>query len=341
MTLDDSSAHSTIAWYAEQHEMGPPNLQDRRFSVVSLFSGCGGLDLGFKGGFSYMGESLPTHPFDIVHAYDVEEKCGETYRQNIGTHFTTSDLSKIPVADLAAAEILIGGFPCQDFSSCGPRKGLNSERGRLYEVLISYMKMHRPKIVVGENVAHLARMDKGETLKKILADLNDGEYQFEVWSVFAPDYGVPQTRERLFLIGVRKDLKGKPEKPTPQFINQHRSIEWAIGDLETVSDETVGNQGQYFKANRAKKGHGQGDETCERDKPAYTIRANSKSRVQFHYSLPRRLTVRECTRVQTFPDSFVFPHSATSNMKQIGNAVPPLLAFQIAEAIARFLSLQD
>jgi DNA (cytosine-5)-methyltransferase 1 len=115
------------------------------------------------------------------------------------------------------------------------------------------------------------------------------------------------------------------------------TIRWAIQDLEDVTDDTVPNQSQYFKASKAKNGNGQGDEVSDPDKPAYTIRAKPQSRVQFHYSLNRRLTIRECARLQTFPDDFVFPHSATTNILQIGNAVPPVMGHLVAKSIAKFL----
>lgn len=111
----------------------------------------------------------------------------------------------------------------------------------------------------------------------------------------------------------------------------------AIGDLVNVTDESVPNQSQYFGASRAKKGNGQGDESNKKDLPAYTIRANPKSRVQFHYSLDRRLTVRECARIQTFPDNFKFIHAKTTSISQIGNAVPPMLAYIVAKTIVNYL----
>ena len=126
--------------------------------------------------------------------------------------------------------------------------------------------------------------------------------------------------------------------PEPKFAFNHRTIEWAIGDLVDITDESVPNQSQFFAASKAKKGNGQGDEINDSTKPAYTIRANPKSRVQFHYSLPRRLTVRECARIQTFPDDFVFKHSKTTSMSQIGNAVPPVLAHIVATSVAEFMS---
>lgn len=306
-------------------------------SIVSFFAGCGGLDLGFLGGFDYKNISLPPLPFKIVAAYDFNDKCISTYHENIGNHAEVKDLEHINPSDLPKADVLIGGFPCQDFSSCGPKAGLNSKRGRLYQNLVNYMIQHKPKVVIAENVPHLARIGAGEVIKTIVKDLENAGYRFDVWNLFAPDYGIPQRRARLFFVGVRQDIEGMPTKPKPTHAENHRSINWAIKDLETVLDESIPNQSQYFKASRAKKGNGQGDEKSKTGLPSYTIRANAKSRVQFHYKLPRRLTVRECARLQTFPDGFVFPHSATTNIMQIGNAVPPLLAYHVARAIALFM----
>jgi len=319
----------------------PMNKVTDLYSVVSYFCGCGGLDLGFRGGFIFHGEKYSKLPFNIEIAYDKEPHCVETYNGYFGEHAKSVDLSTIDVKSLPKANVLIGGFPCQEFSSCGPLGGINSERGRLYMALIAYMNEHHPAIVVGENVINLARMDDGKVLKTITTDLSNAGYEVQVWDMFAPDYGVPQRRKRLFFICVRKNLferYGFPKKPIAGFVNNHRSIEWAIGDLVNITDDTVPNQDQFFGASRAKKGNGQGDESNMKDKPAYTIRANPKSRVQFHYSLDRRLTVRECARIQTFPDDFKFPHAKTRSVSQIGNAVPPILAFLIAKSIATFLN---
>lgn len=159
--------------------------------------------------------------------------------------------------------------------------------------------------------------------------------------MYAPDYGVPQRRTRLIFMCVRSDIfekYGFPKEPEAQFKGKHRSIEWAIGDLIGVTDNAVvPNQGDYFGASKAKKGNGQGDESNKKDMPAYTIRANPKSRVQFHYSLDRRLTVRECARIQTFPDDFCFKFSKTVNISQIGNAVPPIMAYLVAKSVQQYL----
>ncbi len=317
----------------------PLDKDKTTYSVVSYFCGCGGMDLGFRGAFTYRDETYEKLPFEITAAYDNSVPCIETYNRYFGDHAKLADLSTVEAKNIRAADLLIGGFPCQEFSSCGPLGGLESERGQLYKALIRYMEEHKPKLVVAENVINLERMEKGKVMETIVNDLRDigTGYKVEVWRLYAPDYGIPQRRTRLFFVCVRNDLRGFPSIPEADFTHAHRSIEWAIGDLTEVTDESVPNQSQYFGASRAKRGNGQGDENNHKEKPAYTIRANPKSRVQFHYSLNRRLTVRECARIQTFPDDFIFTHKPTSSISQIGNAVPPVLAYRVATSVANYM----
>lgn len=313
------------------------NLRNK-LTVVSYFCGCGGLDLGLKGGFNYKDIEFKELPFNIIAAYDSNPSAIETYRDNVGTEASVEDLSTLDANSVPQADILIGGFPCQDFSSCGPLGGLETDRGKLYLSMVRYMKTHHPAIVVGENVPNLERMDNGEVLKKIVADFEKCGYTFSVWRLEAKKYGVPQDRIRLIFIGIRNDIykiAGAPKRPAET--DEIHPIEWAIGDLEGVTDESIPNQSQFFLANKAKKGNGQGDEKSKKGEPAYTIRANAKSRVHFHYSLDRRLTVRECARIQTFPDSFSFKHSKTTNIMQIGNAVPPMLAHAVGTSLSEYI----
>ncbi|MFP3432125.1 DNA (cytosine-5-)-methyltransferase [Paraburkholderia sp. SIMBA_061] len=323
---------------------GPLRQADRpvdkaTYKVVSFFAGCGGLDLGFRGDFVYRGEKYRKLQFELVKAYEFEKRCQATYERNVGRHFELCDLSAADVTTMPRADVLIGGFPCQEFSICGPRRGISSQRGNLFKVMSRYARYHKPSIVVAENVAHIARINDGQDLATIRNSFARAGYRSYVWSMFAPDYGVPQARDRVVLIFVRSDIQATPEAPERTFVDDHRSIEWAIGDLVDVTDETVPNQSQYFRAALAASGHGQGDEKSRRADPGYTVRANAKSRVQFHYSLPRRLTVRECARLQTFPDNFVFPHPATTSIMQIGNAVPPVLGHVVASQMEKFLHL--
>ncbi len=325
----------------QDHRNSKMKNSEQKYKLLSMFTGIGGLDMGFEGGFKYKSTTYKQQPFENVAAYEKDSLCVETIKRNLDIPIHEHELSTDSVKKFPKADVLIGGFPCQDFSSCGPKRGLTSERGQLYRVLVEYMKQHKPLVVCGENVPNLGRMQGGEVLKTIVKDLEEVGYNVQVWDLYAPDYGVPQSRRRLFFVCTRKDLPGQPTIPKPTFKEKHRTTKWAIDDLKNVIDESIPNQSQYFKASRAKKGNGQGDETCKADAPSYTIRANAKSRVQFHYDLERRLTIRECARLQTFPDSFVFPHSATASVMQIGNAVPPVLAYAVASSIASFLQSLD
>lgn len=311
------------------------------YRVTSFFSGCGGLDFGFMGGFSVLGKCYEPLPFDIVGAYDILQDAVECYKLNIGDRIKQVDLTQLEVGTLPGTDVLIGGFPCQDFSSSGPKTGFDGKRGKLYQVLLNYMRAHRPRLVVGENVIHLARMKDGAVLKTIVRDFESVGYHFDVWNLYAPDYGVPQSRKRLFFVGVRNDIKGFPVKPPPTNALAPVTISQALRDLEDVTDESVTNQSQYFVSSKATAGGGQGDTVNEADKVALCIRANARGRIQFHYRLPRRLTVRECARVQTFPDEFVFPYTTQRNLTLIGNAVPPILAHAVAASVARFLQATD
>ena len=297
--------------------------------------------MGFLGGFRYLGKEYQALPFNIVKAVDIDDRAIKTYNLNISQHGEVGDLTIIDPCDLPSARILIGGFPCQDFSSSGPKLGFAGTRGQLYVAMVKYMALHKPDIVVGENVPHLATLHGGKYLTQILNDIKAVGYNVVVWNLFAPHYGLSQSRRRLIIVAVRDDLGFPPAPPNPAPISAWLPIEYAIGDLETVSDESVTNQSQYFVATRATSGGGQGDHANRRGELAYCIRANAKARIQFHYALDRRLTVRECARLQSFPDEFVFPFAAMSNMTQIGNAVPPILGHAIASAIANYIEALD
>ena len=310
-------------------------------STLSFFCGCGGLDLGFRGGFNYLEQYYPSLPFNIIKAIDNSEDAIDTYNLNLGNHAHLIDLTQLTPKELPKADVLLGGFPCQDFSSSGSKSGLEGKRGSLYQVMVDYMAFHKPALVVGENVPHLARLNGGSYLKTILNDLEDTGYRFNVWELYGPDYGLSQSRRRLFLIGVRNDLDGDPIKPSPTHLSRYIPINMALFNLENIEDESVTNQSQYFIATKASAGGGQGDHVNKVGKVAYCIRANSRGRIQFHYKLERRLTVRECARLQSFPDEFVFPYSTQRNLTLIGNAVPPILGHHVAKSINEYLNIPN
>lgn len=317
-----------------------PNLRGgaEGHSVVSFFAGCGGLDLGAMGGFEHHGKYYEPQPFNIIAAYDNDPKAVEAYRLNISDHAHVADLTQVDMAQMPSADILFGGFPCQDFSSCGHKQGFSGPRGLLYQKMVDYMRLHRPKVVVGENVPLLKGMKEGALLEQIVRDLTDVGYTVKYWFLNCPDYGLAASRRRIFIICIRDDLPGFPDAPQPSHVMRHVSIDEAIDDLMPIEDETVPNQSQYFVATKATAGAGQGDQVSERGKLGYAVRANAKARIHFHYELDRRLTVRELARLQSFPDEFVFPFAAGPNVILIGNAVPPIVGHAVAGSIADYLA---
>ncbi|XYD07076.1 DNA (cytosine-5-)-methyltransferase [Methylobacterium sp. NMS12] len=316
-------------------EQGKP--ADRAVTAVSLFAGCGGMDLGILGGFRFHGALYPALPFNIVGAYDNDPRAIATYRLNIADHAHVADLTTTQMRDLPECDVLFGGFPCQDFSSCGHKRGFEGERGQLYRVMVDYMTTHRPKVVVGENVPLLAGMKGGSLLDTIVRDLSAVGYKVKCWFINCPDFGLPASRKRIFIVCVRNDLPGFPTQPAATHIMNPVYIDDALDDLMSVSDESVTNQSQYFVATKATAGAGQGDQVSVRGRLGFAVRANAKARIHFHYELDRRLTVRECARLQSFPDEFVFPYAAGPNLIMIGNAVPPIVAHNVGRQIARYV----
>jgi DNA (cytosine-5)-methyltransferase 1 len=317
--------------------------QEKQYTIISMFSGCGGFDLGTEGGFSFRDKYYEKLPFKVVAAYDNDEKACETYQLNLGNQIECVDLTEVEDSDFPTTDILIGGFPCQDFSSCGLKKGLEGDRGRLYKVMARYMKKHKPKIVVAENVPFFLSLHNGAIANEVLTEFRDCGYTFFIWQIYCPDYGLPQSRTRIFLVGYENSLKIKTEpiQPIPTHIFNLVSIDQAIYDLENITDETIPNQSQYFVATKATAGAGQGDQTSIKGMVGYAVRANPKGRVHFHYSLQRRLTVRETARLQSFPDEFIFPHSASKNFMEIGNAVPPIIGHLVMNQILNFIKANN
>lgn len=327
--------------YQRHPQLTNDKINPQNITAVSLFAGCGGFDLGILGGFSYLGEYFPVNPIQIVKAYDFEQKAVDTYKLNISNDIETTDLSTVNISTLPSADLLLGGFPCQDFSTSGLGAGLAGHRGRLYLVMVEYLRHHKPKMFIAENVTQLARMRKGEILQTILDDFRLEGYNVTTWNINCPEYGLAQNRERLFIVGTRTDQKliGKPDQGKYKW--KYRTIYEAIGDLQGITTEYIANQSQYYIAIPASVGGGQGDEINQRDSIAYCIRANPRGRVHFHYDLPRRLTVRECARLQSFPDEFVFPYMTQNNMQLIGNAVPPIIGHLIGKCITRYFDDPD
>lgn len=328
-------ASATLGLPLRQSQFAPrpaPAPQVRQYSVVSLFSGCGGLDLGFQGGFEVFGRPYPALPFEIVWANELNAAACRTYRRNIGEHVREGDIWDVIDDIPAEPDVLIGGFPCQDISINGKGAGANGKRSGLYRAMVHAIKQSNPKAFVAENVKGLLMRHNAESLDQVLADFGSLGYRVSYALYNAADYGVPQERQRVFIVGTSNSAAPfMPPPPTSALARM--SAKEAIHDLEEMPERSEFNH----IWSRAGRSPDQGNRRLRADRPAHTIRAECHGNIQYHYSLPRRLSMREAARIQSFPDDFVFEARLRETERQVGNAVPPVLAWHIASALLQSL----
>lgn len=312
-------------------------------TIISLFSGCGGLDLGFRGGFKFLNKTYSPNNFDIIWSNDIEKNACVTYQKNFNHHIVCGDIRDLLENKYIGlfdkpfpleADIVLGGFPCQDFSHAGKRKGLDSARGTLYEAMCEIISQTKPKLFLAENVKGLLTINNGQAIDKIINDFEKLGYHVSYKLLLAADFEVPQKRERVIIIGTRKDIL--PKFSFAKLLSERKSwidLKTAIGDLENIEEGNFSNH--YWS--KAKKNKGQGNNSVNFDQPGPTMRAEHHGNIEFHWNESRRLSAREAARIQSFPDDFHFYPSTSSAYKQIGNAVPPVLAWHIAKSIQDFL----
>lgn len=333
----------------EKHLEGILNGDTDKIRVVSLFSGCGGMDVGFFGNFDYLGNKYGDLGFKICFANDINQDACNTYEGYFKHKATCLDIKEYLDGNgvIPDCDVVIGGFPCQDFSLAGKRGGFNTERGRLYEQMKRVIVLKRPLIFIAENVKGLTNLSGAlERIKNDFASIYPG-YRITDHLLMAADYGVPQTRERVIIVGIRKDCLTDFYPPSPTHAcdesNEDGRKPWvtskeAIEDLWGTENKTkhLPNQNQYSQARNYGE-HLQGNKPIKADYPGPTIRAEHHGNIEFHYKKKRRLTVRECARIQSFPDNFVLKGSGSSAYVQVGNAVPPVLAWHIANSVKSFI----
>lgn len=325
--------------------------------VISLFSGAGGLDLGFQ-----------QAGFEIVFAIDNDQKVKDTYEEGLGHPILIADLRKMPSETFPPAIGIIGGPPCQSWSLAGGMRGDDDQRGQLFYEYIRIIRNINPLFFLAENVAGLVSATHQGTFHRLINQLSSLGYDLQYAVLNLEEYGVPQLRRRLFIVGVRQDYQfkgGNFFQTLP--ISPIFSLRKAIGDLESTPPHPKKNGDRCTIAQSAPFNHEYlVDSFSSRfmarnrvkgwDEPAYTILASGRH-INPHPSaypmiktgpdswifstpFPRRLSVRECARIQTFPDSFRFHYSSILHgYKMIGNAVPPKIAKIIAIQLRKFLSI--
>lgn len=304
--------------------------------VLSLFSGAGGLDAGIIRAGN-----------QVIWANDIDPDAVETYRDNIGDHIICEDIRNIDISSLPQADVVVGGFPCQGFSLANLRRTLDDERNQLYRFFYDTIKIKQPLFFIAENVKGILSLANGEAIKQILEDFSRAGYYTEKHLVNMADYGVPQTRQRVIIIGQRKDLGEQMRfhfpRPTHSRTGADGLIPWvtieeAIGHLPDP-DEPNNLPNHVYSAYKVEFRNFTGHRPTDPAKPSPTIlaRGNGKGGVCAipHYNGNRRLSIRESASVQTFPENFRFHGAMNACYRQIGNAVPVLFAEQLGKELIR------
>jgi len=334
-------------------------------TVAELFCGAGGMALGFKQA-EVLDSSGRTHGYDILWANDVDHWACETYRKNIGTHVIEAPVEDLDFSSLPETEGLLFGFPCNDFSVVGDRRGLGGYFGGLYSHAVECIKVKTPRWFVAENVPGIrsAQGGKGGALEAVLRDLSTvgPGYSVAAHMFKFEDYGVPQLRHRVIIVGFRKDTGVVFRVPSPTHAGRWVTAEDALRGVECVklnnerprhSKRVVEmlqhipegancwhpNVPSHLRLNVKRCRISLIYRRLDRSEPAYTVTGNGGGGTHmYHFSEPRALTNREKARLQTFPDYFEFCGPKEAVRSQIGGAVPPSGAKVVAEAVLKCLT---
>ena len=307
----------------------------REFTAISLFAGAGGLDIGFENA-----------GFKVIWANDFDADSCKTHENWSNAKVVCGDIAKIDASEIPDADIMLGGFPCQGFSLSGPRK-IDDSRNVLYKHYVRIVKAKRPLMFVGENVKGLLTMGGGSIIEAIVAEFEDCGYDVYYKLLNAKNYGVPEDRERVIIVGFRKDLGMTTfEYPAPR--PYQLSMRDVLVNLSEPKPEEICNapySSRYMSRNRKRQW----------DEVSYTIPAMAKQVTLWPGSpdmhkidkdlwefgkggITRRFSWREAAAIQTFPRDIEFHGDLTSKYKQIGNAVPVKLAETIATHLYAILS---
>ena len=312
-------------------------LYNSGVEIISLFSGAGGLDLG-----------LIRAGHHVVWANDIDANAVATYRKNIGGHIICADIKDVKMCDIVdGADVVVGGFPCQGFSQANLLRNIGDERNVLYRFFRKVIANKKPKFFIAENVKGILSLGGGSAIKKILADFRKAGYVLDVHLVNMADYGVPQHRQRVIIVGQCKELCENMlfRFPSPTHAKNGngglppwRTIRDELDrfpDPDTPNDLPNHIYSTYKLAYRNFTGH----RPTDPNKPCPTIlaRGNGGGGVCAipHYNGKRRLTIRESAAIQTFPDDFEFIGVMNSCYRQIGNAVPVRFAEYLGRELSR------
>tara|TARA_B100000963_G_scaffold349260_1_gene358062 strand:+ start:127 stop:1044 length:918 start_codon:yes stop_codon:yes gene_type:complete len=303
----------------------------KSFKFIDLFAGIGGIRIPFEelGG-------------ECVFSSEWDKFSQQTYEANFG-EIPHGDITQIDEKDIPRHDLLVGGFPCQAFSQAGLKKGFKDTRGTMFFEIQRILDHHKPKALLLENVKGLRGHDKGKTFKVIISILNELGYQtLESKVLNAKDFGLPQNRERIFIVGYKNHVNFQFPKPPMIETKVGSILDKRVAEKYTISDK-MWESAKRRKENYRKKGYGFGFSLFNRDsKYTSTISARyykdgAEIWIDQKNKNPRKLTPNEARKLQGFPESFIIPVSDVQAYKQFGNAVPVPVIRAIAKRMVNYL----
>ncbi len=317
-----------------------------RLKVASLFCGCGGTDMGLLGDFTFLGKYYPSNNMEIVYANDIDDNACKLFEENFGIKPDNRDIRDIKSEELPDFDILTGGFPCQSFSIVAQnpkRLGIKDDRGKLFFEMCRILRKKQPMCFIAENVKGIMSANKKEAFPLIIEEFEKSGYTVTHRLLNAANYGVPQKRERVIIVGFRNDLGIKFEFPDMPITEETQYT-----PLEKVIDTAVAEK--YFFSERAVQGMIRNRETMNKGraqditKPCNTVGShlakvslNSTDPVLMVDGRYRRFTPREVARIQSFPESFKLVCTESAQYRALGNAIPPVMFWYVANSVGNIV----
>ncbi len=313
-----------------------------KLKVASLFCGCGGTDVGLLGDFEFLGNHYASNDLEIVYANDIDDNACNIFKENFGIEPDNRDIREVSSNEIPEFDILTGGFPCQSFSIIAQnpkRLGVKDERGKLFFEMCRILREKQPKCFIAENVKGILTANKKSAFPLIIKEFEESGYDVWYSILNSANYGVPQKRERVIIVGFRKDLEVKFEFPDvivrdeEAFTPLSKVIENEVDEKYFFSQRAV--DGMMKKRASMNKGRAQ-----DITKPCNTVGAhlakvslNSTDPVLLVNERYRRFTPREVARIQSFPESFELVGSEAAQYRALGNAIPPVMFWYVAKTV--------
>lgn len=314
-----------------------------KLKVASLFCGCGGTDVGLLGDFDFLGKHYESNGMEIVYANDIDDNACNIFKENFGITPDNRDIREVKSEEIPEFDILTGGFPCQSFSIIAQnpkRLGVKDERGKLFFEMCRILRERQPKCFIAENVKGILTANKKSAFPLIMKEFEESGYDVQYHILNSANYGVPQKRERVIIVGFRKDLNVNFSFPDVEIEDENN-----FAPLKKVIEKKVDEK--YFFSERAVAGMMKKRESMNKgraqdiNKPCNTVGAhlakvslNSTDPVLMEDKRYRRFTPREVARIQSFPDDFELVGSEAAQYRALGNAIPPVMFWYVAKAVS-------